>query len=221
MKGIVFSFKNKEDGARSKKAAPDFKYLLKRYGLQAVFAVLLLIGLGWGAVCARKAGESTLDSLDFLFTTNLSARLEHGFLGILCACFASDFIFLSAVFLLGFVPWGSPAIAAVAVFKGFGTGITAGYLCLSHALPGAGFYVLILLPGTFLFCVTLVLFSKSAALYSFKMLAVTLKKERYSVSMRRETLALCSRCVSSLTATALAALLDASLWTLFAGNFNF
>ena len=65
------------------------------------------------------------------------------------ACFASDFIFLAVVFLLGLAPWGIPFLPFVSAFKGFGTGLTAAYLIITYSLKGAGFYLLVVLPGTF------------------------------------------------------------------------
>lgn len=99
--------------------------------------------------------------LIFVFT-NLDARLSQNVINTFCACFASDFIFLFAVFLLGLTPWGIPVLPFIVFLKGFGTGITAGYLFSVHSLKGIVFYLFVLLPGTFLFCLALILFSSAA-----------------------------------------------------------
>ena len=164
MKGVVFSFNKSHFGRRGIKriTVSDIRYFFKRYGVRAMFVLLLFAGLATGSVYAENADTSMLESLDFLFTTNLDARLTQNFAGTFCACLASDFIFLISVYLLGFAPWGIPFMLFVMFFKGFGTGLTAGYLFISESLAGIGFYLLILLPGTFLFCIALVLFSSSA-----------------------------------------------------------
>ena len=88
MKGFVFSLAL----PRTRRQKPDLKRFLHRYGLYALFAGLLLLGLALGAVYARNADKGTLRALDLLFTTNLDARLSQSPVGTFCACFASDFL---------------------------------------------------------------------------------------------------------------------------------
>ena len=144
----------------------DFKSIIRRHGITLLLAALLLTGLVLGAVYSKSADKNTLRTLDFLFTTNLESRLSQGAFGTFCACFASDFLFLLSVYLLGIAAWGIPFIAVLLCFKGFGTGVTAGWLCVSHGLSGAGFYLLVLLPGTFIFCAVLIGFSARAFAFS-------------------------------------------------------
>ena len=174
MKGIVLSL----GLPRKKRRLPDLKTIIRRHGTTLLFAALILIGLVLGAVYSKSADKNTLRSLDFLFTTNLESRLSQGAFGTFCACFASDFIFLLAVYLLGIAAWGIPFIAALLCFKGFGTGVTAGWLCVSHGLSGAGFYLLVLLPGTFIFC---------AALIGFAVRAFAFSKHAFFYSLSRQT----------------------------------
>ncbi len=223
MKGVVFSFKKSEFGLKNSKKLrlSDIRYFLKRYGIKLMFVLFLLIGLVYGSIYARNADTQMLNSLDFLFTTNLEARLSQNFVETFCACFASDFIFLFTVFLLGFTPWGIPVMAFVMMFKGFGTGLTAGYLCLTGSLKGLGFYLLVLLPGTFLFCISFILFSSSAFKFSKKMFLNVISKTVSQIPQRQASLVYCSRMMSSLIMTFCATLLDTVLWTLFAGAFSF
>ena len=218
MKGIVFSL-----GFPRKKRfrLPDIRSLIKRYGLFISFAGALLAGLVLGAFYARNADSRTLRSLDMLFTTNLESRLGQDAFGTFCACFASDFLFLLSVYLLGVAAWGIPFIMGLVGFKGFGTGVTAGYLCLSHSLGGAGFYLLVLLPGTFLFCLALVRFSCSAFRFSKQMFCRSLSRSQILSSPRQELFSFTSRFLSALAITFAASLLDTLLWTLFAGTFKF
>lgn len=223
MKGIVFSFKKSPSFKRRKRGASslDLSYIIKRYGISFVFVFLLLLGLTLGAIYAHKSDSELLKSLDFLFTTNLEARLAKGALGIFCACFASDFIFLLTVYLLGLAPWGLPFELFAVMFKGFGTGLTAAYLLIINGLSGVGFYLLVLLPGTFLFCLALVSFSSYAFDFSKKMFLNVIGKNDFEQSSRERTIRYSSQFLSAMIMTFCAALLDTVLWTLFAGAFNF
>ncbi len=223
MKGIIFSFKKPE--SKSKRSGrvnlTYIKYVFKRYGIKLMFVILLFFGLAFGSVYAKNADSQFVSSLDFLFTTNFDVRLSQNFIGTFCACFASDFIFLFAIYLLGLSPWGVPIMALVVMFKGFGVGITAGYLFITNSLSGVGFYLLVLLPGTFLFCVALILFSNSAFVFSKQMFFATVSKKTPKTALRNGFLFLNSRFLTALIMTFCTSLLDTALWTLFAGSFKF
>ena len=221
MKGIVFSFKKPSaPHAHRSIRLPDFRSLFRRWGVTLLFVGLLLSGLALGAVYAHGADVDLLQSLDFLFTTNLEARLEKGALGIFCACFASDFIFITAVYLFGMAPWGLPFELFTVLLKGFGTGLTAAYLLLMNGLSGLGFYLLVLLPGTFLFCVALTAFSAFAFDFSRQQFLFLLEKNPPAVCARERTLRYSSRFLSALLMTFCASILDTVLWTLLAGTFQ-
>lgn len=217
MKGIVLSL----GLPRRRRRLPDFKSIIRRHGITLLFAALLLTGLVLGAVYSKSADKNTLRTLDFLFTTNLESRLSQGAFGTFCACFASDFLFLLSVYLLGIAAWGIPFIAVLLCFKGFGTGVTAGWLCVSHGLSGAGFYLLVLLPGTFIFCAVLIGFSARAFAFSKHAFLYSLSRKTPAASLREDLLRFSSRFFSALGVTSIAALADALLWTLFAGTFKF
>ena len=156
-----------------------------------------------------------------MFFTNLDARLSQNVINTFCACFASDFIFLFAVFLLGLTPWGIPVLPFIVFLKGFGTGITAGYLFSVHSLKGIVFYLFVLLPGTFLFCLALILFSSAAFTASGNMFWQIIADKKMVGSSHRYISDFLSRGVSCLILAFLSAVLDAALWGVFAGNFNF
>lgn len=218
VKGIVFSFNRKSSKSVR---LPKIGSLIKSYRVTLIFLAVLLAGLVLGAFYAKSADSSFLKSIDFLFMTNLDARLKQGAFGVFCACFASDFLFLLSLYMFGMTLWGIPFEFFTVLFKGFGTGLTAGYLSLSYSLSGAGFYLLVLLPGTFLFCVFLAKFSASAFYSSKIVLTATLKKDAESYNPRHEAITLGSKFLSSLIAAFSASVLDTVLWTLFAGTFKF
>lgn len=222
MKSIVFSFKKRYLFRRSKGISPsDVRFFIRRYSVVLIFVSAFLTGLVFGSIYASKADKQMLDSLDFLFTTNLDARLGQNAVSTFCACFASDFIFLTVVFLLGLAPWGIPFLPFVSAFKGFGTGLTAAYLIVTYSLKGAGFYLLIVLPGTFLFCLALVKLSAYAFEISKQMFFSLIGHSHQTKSLKNEVIDFCSRSVSALIMTFCSTLLDTALWCLFSGAFNF
>lgn len=223
MKGLVFSFK--KSGIKSQRITnftpSDIRYFIKRYGMMCVMILLLFCGLAFGSVFAQNADSNLLNSLDFLFTTNLEARLSQDFIGTFCACFASNFIFIISLFLLGFTPWGALVIPFVLLFKGYGIGLTAGYLFVKQSLAGVGFYLLILLPGTFLFSLALIKFSVKSFLLSKQMFLSIVGKSGTKQFSNLMTKSFCSELMSALIMSFCASILDTALWTLFSGAFNF
>lgn len=222
MKGVIFSVRRAAARRRFRfPSVKELRYGLRRYGVLLLFAMLLLLGIALGAVYAGGADKGFLQSLDFLFTTNLDARLSRGAIGTFCACFASDFIFLSSVYLLGTAPWGLPFELLVVLFKGFGTGLTAAYLVTAHSFGGLGFYLLVLLPGAFLFCLALLRLASQAFDFSKTMLLRLVRREASDEPLRPLWLRFSSQYLTSLLLTFFASVLDAVLWSLFAGTFNF
>ena len=222
MKSIVFYFKKRYFFRRPKGISPsDVRYFIRRYAVELIFVAAFLAGLVFGSIYASKADAQMLNSLDFLFTTNLDARLGQNAVSTFSACFASDFMFLAVVFLLGLAPWGIPFLPLVSAFKGFGTGLTAAYLMITYSFKGAGFYLLVVLPGTFLFCLALVKLSASAFAISKQMFFSLIGHSHQTNSLKNEVIYYCSRAVSALIMTFCSALLDTALWCLFSGAFNF
>lgn len=86
MKSIVFSFKKRYLFRRSKGISPsDVRFFIRRYSVVLIFVSAFLTGLVFGSIYASKADKQMLDSLDFLFTTNLDARLGQNAVSTFCA----------------------------------------------------------------------------------------------------------------------------------------
>lgn len=221
MKSVVFSFKRGGLHKRNFRVTPaDVRCYIKRNAVLILFVTSFLCGIVFGSFYAKSSDNQLLDSLDFLFTTNLDARLAQNAVNTFCACFASDFVFLAAVFLLGITPWGIPILPFVSLFKGFGTGITATYLIVSYSLKGAGFYLLVILPGTFLFCLALVGLSVFSFDISKRMFIGTIGHSD-TVLLKSALIDFCFRSITALIMTFFSSLLDTVLWCLFSGMFNF
>lgn len=219
MKGITFELKKRTRRGSSQRKTVDVKYIVRRYGKVIFFALMLLVGLILGCVLSGGVGNDTLKRLDMLFTTNLPQRLSDGALGAFCASFGSNFIFLSAAFLLGLSLWGVAAMPIVSAFKGFGVGISAGYLISGYGLKGAVFYFTILLPGIILFSIALVNQLTSSYNIYVRIMSALLKRNRYGF---RDAFRLyLTQSLYCLLLALGAAVIDVLLWCVFAGLFNF
>ena len=100
-----------------------------RKNLLFIFFVLTLFaGITVGALCGRAADKQLMKNLDIIFLTNFKVRCSQGILDSFVASFASAFIFILVIFLLGLSVWGGFIAAAVPFIKGYGYGLATGYL---------------------------------------------------------------------------------------------
>lgn len=224
MRAIFFSL-NKFKPRFSKKGRrfSDFniKVFLKKYGTVTFFAVVLIFGMIFGSIYAQSADEKLYKGLDFLFTTNLNARLTQGFFQTFCACFASNFVFIAVVILLGVTPWGLPFVPFVCFFKGFGAGLSGGFLVQSHSLMGFLFYVVVLLPGVFVFCLALITQSNLSFYNSKKLFNTMFINDSGITTLRSAMLYYLQKSLTLLIVSLGCAVLDTVLWCLVANLFGF
>lgn len=221
MKGLVFTFnRNKREKIRSVQPKKfDFKYFFRRYGVVAFFTAMLIIGLTTGSVMCNKISSDTISRLDFFFTTNVADRLQNGAVGAFCAGFASNFMFFLASFLMGFSLWGVVLLPFIVAFKGFGIGISAGYLFINYGFQGVLFYLVVLLPGIFLFSMALIY--QSAVSYNiFKNLYKSLFSKQ-EFNFRIPAGKYLQHSFKYLLMSLFSAVLDMVLWCVFSGLFNF
>lgn len=220
MRGLVFTLNRKNpirDGYASQKA--DLKYFIKRYGSVAFFTAMLIAGLTIGSIMCNRINNDTIGRLDFFFTTNIAQRIDNGAQGAFCAGFASNFLFFLASFLMGFSLWGVTLLPFIVGFKGFGIGISAGYLFINYGFKGVVFYLAVLLPGIFIFSMALI-YQSAYSCNLFKKLFKSLfaKQElNFSASVKIYL----QQSFTNLLLTLFAAILDMVLWYIFAGLFNF
>ena len=182
-----------------------------------LFAIMLAAGLTVGCICSRGLSSGTLKNLDFLFTTNMPGRLAGGAWDAFCAGFASDFLFLFAAFLTGLSLWGAAALPFIAFFKGFGVGVSAGYLISTFGVKGFLFYISVLLPGIVISGAALV-YELGAAFDIFRSVWRSLfSKEKQDF---RESVRLYLKSgLKYLVITFIASVTDAVLWVGLAGLF--
>lgn len=211
MKGVILSLPVRNRRVSKSRRFSSDVFLKKHLGT-AIFTLFFTAGLVWGAVEAVKADKDLLSSMDFLFTTNLESRLSLNMLSAFAAHFASNFIFFFACLLLGLSPWGIGVLPFLQAFKGFGTGLSAAYLISAYGLKGFGFYIVIVVPGTFVFSLALtnmcaesakmsLSFAKSVFSSAEPMAPLFLKVKKYLF-----------RCLCYLLVSAAGALCDMFLW---------
>lgn len=221
MRGIVFSLPRrvKKQRVYNKRSVTQMSVAVKRYGTAIFFTFVYACGLLMGSLYAKNAPASLLEDLNFLFTTNLSARMEQPVFATFATSFASNFLFLVVVFLCGLAPWGMVAAFLSPAFKGFGVGISAGYLFVTYGFRGVGFYLLVILTGTFIFSFALILECIQAHYLSCKLarFVFTSAENVQPVSVYVRSFLL--RSLYMLILTAVAALADMLLWTAFSGLF--
>lgn len=225
MKGFVFSLSHRRRRSyrvHKKRQSVNLSGLpqfFRRYGTVVFFTFMFASGMLMGSLSAAGAEREVLNKLDFLFTTNLSERLNQPAFSTFAASFASGFIFLLYVFLCGLSPWGGALVWVSPAFKGFGTGLSAGYLFITYGFKGVGFYLLVVLGGTFLFSFGLIIECIQAQHLSVKIAKYIFA---YKENVQPVTTAVRNymfRSLYILVLTAVAALADMLLWTVFSGLF--
>lgn len=200
-------------GKRTRQKADKVRRLFRRLGTGGLFMGLMLVGLGVGSALSGRLGEAALKGLDLLFVTNLPDRLPGGAAGAFCASFGSNFLLFAAAFLTGLSIAGVALLPFIALFGGFGLGVSAGYLIGAYGFSGLLFYILVLLPGALVFGAALVT-ELSAAFRAWKGLLGALFSERLTfreplrnyaaVSLRGLVLSLVGSAVDTLLWVALA-----------------
>lgn len=219
MQGIVFTYRKRKSRNKTRQTyrKDGVKRFFRRWGGIIFFAVMFVLGLSVGCIMSSDLSDSTLKNLDFLFMTNMPERLSGGAINAFCAGFASDFLFLAAAFILGLSLWGVAALPFIAFFKGFGVGVSAGYLLTAYGFKGIVFYVTVLLPGIAVFAMALI-YELNAALGIFRRLYLTLfgKAKR---DFREPVRMYLKSSLKYLIITFAAAVVDAALWIGLAGLF--
>ena len=179
-------------------------------------AAVFLAGMAAGAVYARTADPQILERLDFLFAGNFRARATASFLSIFSASFASSFLFVFACFLCGLSMWGMFFIPVIPFFRGFGLGLTSGYLYAAYGGTGILFNFAVILPGAFVCCFSVLVAAREGIGFS-KLLA-----SGGSLPVKRTKLRLyLLRFGAALGIAFFAALLDLFLSACFGGLFSF
>lgn len=212
MKGVILSLP-----ARNRKSTsfgnltPEL--FVRRYLGMVIFILFFTAGVIWGALTSLKSDPEFMLDMDFLFTTNLNTRLNEGLLGSFMAHFASNFIFFIAVLLCGLSPWGIGVMPVMVAFKGFGTGLSAAYLMGTYGLKGLGFYLVVVLPGTFIFSLILIFMCCESARTSLRIARSVFSKSQSGVPIAGYVKSYLMKCAYYLLMAGAGAVCDMFFWS--------
>ena len=142
--------------------------IFRQQFLLVFLGLFLIAGLILGVIFIRNADYSLLKTLDFVFFSNVKARSALPVLSILVASLASSFLFLLFCFLCGLSIWGAYCVPLAPLFRGFGMGITAGYLYAAYGFQGFLFHLAVILPGAFICLIAILIASRESMLFSKK-----------------------------------------------------
>lgn len=216
MKGLILTL----PGFKSRKI-PNCRDFLKRYGTLCFLTGFFLIGLIFGAFCARDADKSFLNSLDFIFATDFESRSEQTIFVTFAASMTSSFIFFIAEIFSALSAWGAVSLPIILWFKGIGVGISAGYLYKTYGLQGIGFYMLVMLPGVIILTIVLILQARRSLHFSVSVWSRLCKRKTHLRSSEPVLSQFLINSCYMLLGVAIASLTDALTSTFFAGLFNF
>ena len=185
-----------------------------------IFSGLILAGIIAGALYGRQADAQTLERLDIIFLSNFSIRCTQGMLNSFIASFSSGFIFLSVMYLLGLSLWGCAVIPFVPFIKGFGYGLSIGYLYSVYGWMGILYNFLIILPGAFICSAVIAAAAQEVFLSSMKFVAIfrpSAVTDDPRIHLKKYTLAM----IWLLFLAAISAAADMLFSLLFSWIFNF
>ncbi len=196
----------------------DVVYFLNRYGISTLLGAGFLFGLIFGAFCAGGADKNLIESLKLIFASDFTSRCSQNIVSGFAAAMTSNFIFFTANLLLGFSVWGSIGVPFVIGFKGFGIGITGGYLYKCHGLAGIGFFILIMLLGNTVSSLALMQQGKGSVAFSCELFA---RVRGTSLNSGETVYRYAVKNSFILIALTISSMIDAILNTLFADIFVF
>ena len=142
--------------------------IFRQQFLLVFLGLFLIAGLILGVIFIRNADYSLLKTLDFVFFSNVKARSALPVLSIFVASLASSFLFLLFCFLCGLSIWGAYCVPLAPLFRGFGMGITAGYLYAAYGFQGFLFHLAVILPGAFICLIAILIASRESMLFTKK-----------------------------------------------------
>lgn len=181
-----------------------------------LLSIIFLAGMSVGAFYARNADAQALQRLDFLFAGNFKARVTDSYFSIFAASFASAFLFIFACFLCGMSIWGLLLIPFIPFFRGFGLGLTSGFLYSSYSWMGILFNLVVILPGALVCCLSVIFAAREGIGFSRLLMSCgskTINRTKFKLYILHFGVALGIAC--------LAALVDLLLSACFGGLFSF
>jgi len=120
---------------------------LTHYNIIIIMTALFISGLIIGAIIVKNGDAALIAGLSRIFTGYRLARGGQSPLATFSSSMLINMLFLAASFTFGMCCVGAPAVCALPFIRGVGMGVVAAYIYNAHAFYGAGYFVLVLLPG--------------------------------------------------------------------------
>lgn len=133
--------------------------------------ITLFAGIITGSICGASADEGLMKKLNVIFLTDFHIRCEQNAADVFIASSGCSFIFLLTVFLCGLALWGFIAASVIPFVKGYGYGLSVGYLYSVYSFRGIMYNLLIILPGAFICCAVICAACCESMDHSFGMLS--------------------------------------------------
>lgn len=159
-KNLPLTHKSIVETTRKKR---ELQSLISKNSSLFFFACIFLLGIAVGALVGGFTRGTILEKLDFLFHASFLSRSADAYSAVFISSFASSFLFVLAFLLLALSVWGFLCTPLLLFFRGFGSGLTAGYLYISFGWKGFLYYFLTILPGASLCGIALLLAAKESA----------------------------------------------------------
>lgn len=150
----------------------NIKFDIRKNMMILLLSVFLIVGVIIGVICARNGDKLLIEKLDFLFVTNFENKRNMDAFSLFSASFASGFLFLLTMLLLGISAWGFFALPTVPLFKGFGFGLSTGYMYGVYGFSGVLYNLLVILPGAFLSSLVIIVISKESFRFSWDIMTL-------------------------------------------------
>lgn len=145
----------------------------------ALFAAGVIVGSG----IFRNGNSELSNELAQVFDTFVTARENQKLYVTFFNSAIINTVFLIIPFIFGLSCVGLPVTAIVAVTKGLGLGIVAGYMFSNFAMSGIGYYLLTIFPGAIIANSILLLGCNCSLFMSTDILSVILSKKQPDANM--------------------------------------
>ena len=183
--------------------------------------IFFIIGIFLGSAMVKFSSDKQIEDITSLFLSSVKNRAEGQFLNIFIKSLSSYFIFVLISFALGLTLWGFMVSFSVVFFRGFGLGVSAGYICMAYGFKGILFYLAILLPGIFLSSLAIILMVKESIAFSYKFFSASVLHKHAEIFSKLDLSIYIKRTGCILTMILAAALIDILFNYLFARFFVF
>ena len=195
--------------------------LVSQHRLFTIMAAFLIFGMVLGSISMKSMNEDSLSDMASLFLNSLKVREDSGLFMIFVKSVSSYFLFAIIAFALGLSVWGFVMTFALMIFRGFGLGVSVGFLFFTYGFKGILFYALILLPGIFVSSMALILMSRAAFDTSYTLFKTTFLQREGNKSLENNFKAYFKKSGFALTLIIIASILDLLGYVAFSSFFNF